>query len=46
LSLEESDVGTIKVIVEAGTEGGKKRAPKEVRIKADVGIADEVKAKQ
>lgn len=46
MSLPESDVGTIKVTVEAGTEGGRKRASKELRIKADVGIADEVEAKQ
>jgi len=46
LSLPESDVGTIRVTVAAGMKGGRKRARKELKIKADVGIADEVKAKQ
>lgn len=46
MSLKESGVGTIKVAVEAGMRGGNKRASKELRMKADVGIADEVEAKQ
>jgi hypothetical protein len=46
LSVPECDLGIIEVIVEAGMEGQRQRAEKKPRMKADVGVADEVKAKQ
>ena len=46
MNVSECDVGSIEVRVEAGTRGKRGRLGKEPKINADVGVADEVKAKR